>query len=143
MTKTIKLALIQEKTPTTKTQALSQTLNNIKKAAAQSAELIVLQELHTSPYFCQVEDTNYFDLAESIPGHSSNALCQLAKELNVIIDKIIHFNTLALANYETNGAVYGVEYILKIGPNNALILLWSLVFKKKNRTDWINIELFP
>lgn len=58
---------------------------NIRKAAQEGAELIVLQELHNSLYFCQVEDTNNFDLAETIPGESTAFYGQLAKELGVVI----------------------------------------------------------
>lgn len=58
---------------------------NIRKAAREGAELIVLQELHNSLYFCQVEDTNNFDLAETIPGESTAFYGQLAKELGVVI----------------------------------------------------------
>lgn len=59
--------------------------NKIRKAAEQGAQLIVLQELHNSLYFCQVEDTNIFDLAETIPGPSTNEFGELAKELGVVI----------------------------------------------------------
>ena len=58
---------------------------NIRKAAQEGAELIVLQELHNSLYFCQIEDTNNFDLAETIPGESTAFYGQLAKELGVVI----------------------------------------------------------
>lgn len=57
----------------------------IREAAKQGAQLICLQELHNNLYFCQTEDLNHFDLAESIPGPSSHALGQLAKELSVVI----------------------------------------------------------
>ncbi|MDR2955331.1 MAG: carbon-nitrogen hydrolase [Prevotella sp.] len=57
----------------------------IREAAKQGAELIVLQELHNSLYFCQVEDTNIFDLAETIPGPSTDEFGILAKELGVVI----------------------------------------------------------
>ncbi|MDR1089542.1 MAG: carbon-nitrogen hydrolase [Prevotella sp.] len=59
--------------------------NNIREAAGQGAELIVLQELHNSLYFCQVEDTGIFDLAETIPGPSTDEFGALAKELGVVI----------------------------------------------------------
>ena len=58
---------------------------NIRKAAREGAELIVLQELHNSLYFCQVEDPNNFDLAETIPGESTAFYGQLAKEFGVVI----------------------------------------------------------
>lgn len=58
---------------------------NIRTAASQGAELIVLQELHNSLYFCQIEDTDTFDLAETIPGPSTNSFGKLAKELGVVL----------------------------------------------------------
>ena len=58
---------------------------NIRKAAADGAELVVLQELHNSLYFCQVESTVNFDLAETIPGKSTEVFGSLAKELQIVI----------------------------------------------------------
>ena len=59
--------------------------DKIREAAKQGAQLVVLQELHNSLYFCQVEDTNIFDLAETIPGPSTDEFGALAKELGVVI----------------------------------------------------------
>jgi N-carbamoylputrescine amidase len=57
----------------------------IRRAAEQGASLVVLQELHNSLYFCQVEDCTNFDLAETIPGPSTELFGALAKELGVVI----------------------------------------------------------
>ncbi len=57
----------------------------ITKLAKQGAELIILQELHNTLYFCQVEDVDNFDLAEPIPGPSTDFYGQLAKSLGVVI----------------------------------------------------------
>lgn len=57
----------------------------IRKLAKEGAELIVLQELHNSLYFCKQEDVNLFDLAEPIPGPSTTFFGDLAKELGVVI----------------------------------------------------------
>jgi len=57
----------------------------IREAAQQGAQLIVLQELHNTPYFCQTENTDLFDLAEPIPGPSTERFGRLAKELGVVI----------------------------------------------------------
>ncbi|MCI5876489.1 MAG: carbon-nitrogen hydrolase [Prevotellaceae bacterium] len=57
----------------------------IERLAAQGAQLFVLQELHNSLYFCQVEDVAHFDLAEPIPGPSTQFFGQLAKRLGVVI----------------------------------------------------------
>lgn len=59
--------------------------NNIREAAKQGAELVVLQELHNSLYFCQIEDPDIFDLAEPIPGPSTDEFGALAKQLGVVI----------------------------------------------------------
>lgn len=58
---------------------------SIGKAARQGAELVVLQELHNSLYFCQTENTELFDLAETIPGFSTETFGRIAKELGVVI----------------------------------------------------------
>lgn len=57
----------------------------IRSLAADGAELIVLQELHNSLYFCQIEDVDNFDLAEPIPGPSTRYFGELARELGVVI----------------------------------------------------------
>lgn len=57
----------------------------IRRAAARGAQLIMLQELHTGLYFCQTENPDHFDLAETIPGPSTDTFGQLAAELGVVI----------------------------------------------------------
>ncbi|SDZ82667.1 N-carbamoylputrescine amidase [Segatella bryantii] len=57
----------------------------IEDLAKRGAQLIILQELHNSLYFCQVEDVNNFDLAEPIPGHSTNFYGELARQFGVVI----------------------------------------------------------
>jgi N-carbamoylputrescine amidase len=66
-------------------QNLSDTMQRIRDAAHAGAQLVLLQELHTGPYFCQTEDTAYFDWAESIPGPSTESLGALARELRIVI----------------------------------------------------------
>ena len=57
----------------------------IEQAARKGARIICTQELFTSQYFCQVEDHRFFDLAEPIPGPSTDAMCKLAKKHKVVI----------------------------------------------------------
>lgn len=59
--------------------------HKIREVAKQGAQLVVMQELHNSLYFCQIEDPAIFDLAETIPGPSTNEFGKLAKELGVVI----------------------------------------------------------
>lgn len=58
---------------------------SIRKVATEGAELVVLQELHNSLYFCQTENVDNFDLAEPIPGPSTAFFSRIAKELGVVI----------------------------------------------------------
>lgn len=58
---------------------------SIRQAAAGGAQLIVLPELHNTPYFCQTEDVDCFNLAENIPGPSTQRFGQLARELGVVL----------------------------------------------------------
>src|SRR6187431_3729430 len=64
---------------------LDKAIVKIREAASGGAQIICLQELFKSLYFCDVEDYENFKLAEPIPGPSSDALSKLAKELNVVI----------------------------------------------------------
>ncbi|WKE67040.1 carbon-nitrogen hydrolase [Gallaecimonas kandeliae] len=64
---------------------LAKTIEGITDAAENGAKLVVLQELHRSLYFCQVESTDLFDLAEPIPGPSTELFGALAKELGIVI----------------------------------------------------------
>ena len=60
-------------------------IENIRICASQGAQLIVLPELHNSLYFCQTENTQVFDLAETIPGPSTELFGKIAKELGVVL----------------------------------------------------------
>jgi len=82
---TITAALIQQTCSRDRKATLEKTAQMISRAAASGATLIVLQELHTGPYFCQVEDPALFDMAEPIPGPSCEKLAKLARELKVVI----------------------------------------------------------
>jgi N-carbamoylputrescine amidase len=64
---------------------ITKTIEQIRVAAAKGAQIICLQELFTSLYFCDMEDHDNFLLAEAIPGPSTDALSVVAKELNVVI----------------------------------------------------------
>lgn len=59
--------------------------SQVREAAGQGAKLILLQELHNGPYFCQSEDSACFDLAEAIPGPSTDRLGRLAAECELVI----------------------------------------------------------
>ncbi len=81
----LRAALIQQICGNDRSSNLEKTSRMIREAATSGAKLILLQELHTGPYFCQVEDPELFDLAEPIPGPSTETLGKLAHELEVVI----------------------------------------------------------
>lgn len=83
----------------------NKTIDGIKQAARDGAELVVLQELHRSLYFCQVEDTDNFDLAEPIPGPSTEVYGKLAKELNIVIVSSL-FEKRAAGVYHNTAVVF-------------------------------------
>lgn len=83
--KTLRAGLVQHACTDNRDETIARTETGIRQAAAQGAQLIVLQELHTSLYFCQHESTELFDLAETIPGPSTEWLGGLAAELGVVI----------------------------------------------------------
>ena len=83
--RTLKVGLIQQSCTSDIQANIAKLDSNIRKAAAEGAELVVLQELHNSLYFCQVEDASLCDLAEPIPGPSTEHYGALAKELGIVL----------------------------------------------------------
>jgi len=83
--KQLKVALIQQRCSSDRRTTIDKTVGMVRQAAAAGAELVVLQELHTSLYFCQVEDPALCNLAETIPGPSSQLFGDLARELCIVI----------------------------------------------------------
>jgi N-carbamoylputrescine amidase len=79
------IALIQMTCADSPVGNLEKAVARIEEAAAQGAKVICTQELFRSRYFCQSEDPSHFDLAESIPGPSTDALCKLAGSLGVVL----------------------------------------------------------
>ena len=81
----LSVALVQQSNSDNAEHNIEKSIAGIRDAASKGAQLVVLQELHRSLYFCQTEDVDVFDLAETIPGPSSNILGELAKELGIVI----------------------------------------------------------
>lgn len=81
----MKVGLIQQKNSSDIPANIATLQNNIRACAEQGAELVILQELHNGLYFCQTEDTSLFDMAEPIPGPSTEQFGILAKELGIVL----------------------------------------------------------
>jgi N-carbamoylputrescine amidase len=80
-----KIALVQMRCSTDPADNLTRALDRIRDAAKQGANLVCLPELFRSQYFCQTEDHANFDLAEPIPGPSTEALSKVAREAGVVV----------------------------------------------------------
>jgi N-carbamoylputrescine amidase len=81
----VTIALLQQTRSKSMKQNFEATVQEIKKSAKKGAQIICLQELFRSQYFCQSENTKYFKLSESIPGQTTTILSALAKELEIVI----------------------------------------------------------
>ncbi|MCW8943649.1 MAG: carbon-nitrogen hydrolase [Sedimenticola sp.] len=103
--KQLKTALIQHACSDNREQNVALISDNIIQAANDNAKLIVLQELHNSLYFCQTEDTALFDLAETIPGPSTEHFAALAEKLGVVIVTSL-FEKRAAGLYHNTSVVF-------------------------------------
>jgi N-carbamoylputrescine amidase len=101
----ITAALVQQTCGTDKIPNLSKSIENIRMAAGQGANLVVLQELHSGRYFCQTEDTCYFDMAEPIPGPSTELLGSVAGECGIVLIASI-FEKRATGLYHNTAVVF-------------------------------------
>ena len=81
----MKVTLIQRSNCASREENLNLTLEQVNKSSQEGTQLIVLQELHSSLYFCQIESQDNFDLAEALDGPTAQALSDSAKTNNVVI----------------------------------------------------------
>ena len=81
----MKIGILQQHNVADRKENMMRLAEGIADLAKRGAELVVLQELHNSLYFCQVEDVDNFDLAETIPGPSTNFFGDIAKQYGVVI----------------------------------------------------------
>lgn len=81
----LKIGILQQHNSGIREKNMKRLAEGIVRLASNGAQLVVLQELHNSLYFCQVESVDNFDLAETIPGPSTRFFGELAKSLGVVI----------------------------------------------------------
>jgi N-carbamoylputrescine amidase len=110
----LKVALIQEQERGSVEANLAQIEAQVRAAAAQGVKLVLLQELHNGPYFCQAQLTQEFDRAEAIPGPSTERLGALAKATGTVIVASLferrapglYHNTAVV--FERDGSIAGI-----------------------------------
>lgn len=106
--KKIKVGLVQQSNVADIHSNLKCLHENIEQCVTQGAQLIVLQELHNSLYFCQTEDTANFDLAESIPGPSTGFYSEIAAQYKVVLVTSL-FEKRASGLYHNTAVVFDTD----------------------------------
>lgn len=101
----LRIGIVQQSCSDDKECNLKTTIDGIYKAAEQGAVLVLLQELHTSLYFCQTENVALFDLAETIPGPTTEILSKVACQLNIVIVASL-FEKRAVGLYHNTAVVF-------------------------------------
>lgn len=95
------LGLVQMRCATEAKENLAKAIDRIHEAAKVGAQIVCLPELFLSPYFCKTHDMRLFDLAEPIPGPSSNALAAAAKQAGVVVVASIYEKEMEGLFYNT------------------------------------------
>lgn len=108
MEKKIKVGLIQQSNTNDIHANMQQLKANIEDCASKGAQLVVLQELHNSLYFCQTEDTRLFDFAESIPGPSTRFFGDIARSLEIVLVTSL-FEKRAPGLYHNTAVVFDTD----------------------------------
>ena len=104
----VKVGLVQMSCTANKEQNLQKAVTKVREAAQQGAQIVCLQELFTSLYFCDEENYDNFALAEAVPGPSTDTLSALAAELNVVIIASL-FEKRAMGVYHNTTAVLDAD----------------------------------
>src|SRR5258706_5601037 len=104
----VKTGLVQMSCTADKKANLEKAIAGVKEATTKGAQIICLQELFTSLYFCDVEDYDNFKLAETIPGPSTEALSKVAKEKGIVIIASL-FEKRAQGIYHNTAAVLDAD----------------------------------
>ena len=102
----LKVGMVQQSCGTDIPANIEKLKGNIRKCAEQGAQLVVLQELHNSVYFCQHEEAALCDLAEPIPGPSTETYGALAKELGIVL-------VLSLYERRTAGIYHNTAVVIE------------------------------
>src|SRR5579862_8922301 len=102
------IGLVQRRCSLDPAENLDATLRAIREAARSGAQIVCLEELFRSQYFCREENADLFDLAEPIPGPSTEALSKLARQLEVVIVASL-FERRATGLYHNTAAVLDAD----------------------------------
>lgn len=108
MKRTIKTGIIQQTCVADVQENMRKSATNIEEMAGKGAQLVVLQELHNSLYFCQTENTGNFELAESIPGPSTVFYGNIARRHGIVLVASL-FERRAVGLYHNTAVVFDTD----------------------------------
>jgi beta-ureidopropionase len=101
----IRAALVQTKWTGDKASMIASNVALARQAASQGAQVLCFQELFYGPYFCQVQDPEYFSYTESIPGPTTELMCDLAKETGMVL-------VVPIYEVEQEGVFYNTAIVI-------------------------------
>lgn len=150
MSKILKVGIVQQSNTANIEQNKAALKAGIESCAKQGAQLVVLQELHNSLYFCQTEDTNLFDLAEPIPGPSTDFYSQVARACGVVLVTSL-FERRAPGLYHNTAVVFDsdgsmAESIARCTSPTTLLItksstlhpaIWVLSLYRHQLVNWV------
>ena len=108
MARTLRVALVQDRDRGSRDANLDRIAERVAQAKERGCELVLLQELHNGPYFCQHEAVDEFDRAETIPGPSTERLSRLAKQHSVVLVSSL-FEKRATGLYHNTAVVFEAD----------------------------------
>jgi N-carbamoylputrescine amidase len=111
-TRVLSVGLVQTRVAENKASTLQKTAERVREAASRGAKLVCLEELFASEYFCQSEDHSKFDLAEPIPGPTTDAMAKVAKETGV---------SIVVPLFERRAAGVYHNSLVVVGPNGEIL----------------------
>lgn len=108
MSRKIKVGIVQQSVILPVEDNMLKLQRNIEACAQHGAQMVVLQELHNTPYFCQTEDTDMFALAEPVPGPSTQFYSAIARQLHIVLVTSL-FERRAAGVYHNTAVVFDVD----------------------------------
>jgi N-carbamoylputrescine amidase len=105
MSEIVRAALIQSKWTGDKQSMIERNVALARDAAHQGAQIACFQELFYGPYFCQVQDPEYFSYTESVPGPTSDLMCDLARETGMVL-------VVPVYEVEQSGVFYNTAFVI-------------------------------
>ena len=132
----LKIGFLQQHNTPDVVNNIERLCDGIRDLAKRGAELVVLQELHNSLYFCQVEDVNLFDLAEPIPGPSTEIYSRIAKECGIVLVTSLferrapglYHNTAVV--FEKDGTMFVLSFCILMALNVVFSNVWGIILKE-------------